>query len=140
MSDKVSKSVRSRIMQRIRHKDTKPEMAVRSFLFRKGFRYRLHGTRLPGKPDITLPKYRTVVFVHGCFWHQHPGCVHTGVPKSNQDYWRPKLERTVARDVAHRRQLQELGWAVEVVWECEISDDRLNELVANLKSRGADAG
>lgn len=140
MTDNVSKSVRSRIMQRIRHKDTKPEIAVRSFLFRHGLRYRLHGAKLPGKPDITLPKYKTVIFVHGCFWHQHPGCVHTGVPKSNQAYWKPKLERTVARDLLHRRQLQELGWAVEVVWECEINEARLSELLTSVKNRGTNAG
>jgi len=125
-------------MKRIRHKDTQPELAVRSFLYRNGFRFRLHQNSLPGTPDIVLSRYRTVIFVHGCFWHQHPGCVHTGVPKSNQPYWRPKLERTIHRDAKHREQLTALGWHVEVVWECEIGDPRFTTLLAALRSRRRD--
>src|SRR5438105_5056441 len=101
MADSVSKQVRSAIMSKIRGKNTSPERLVRTALHRAGFRFRLHRSKLPGCPDVVLPRLRTVVFIHGCFWHQHPGCVHSGVPLSNTDYWKPKLTRTIARDARH---------------------------------------
>ena len=133
MPDRFGKEVRSRIMQQIKGRDTKPEVAVRSYLHQSGFRFRVHRTDLPGKPDIVLARYRTVVFVHGCFWHQHPGCIHTGVPLSNQDYWRPKLERTIARDKRHRRELRRMGWHVYVIWECQVSDKQLKTLTKAIR-------
>ncbi len=106
-------------MSRIRGKDTKPEMAVRRYLHARGFRYRLHVKDLPGKPDIVLPRYRTVIFVHGCFWHQHPGCGHAVMPKSNAAFWAAKLRANTERDIRHRARLEELGWRVITIWECE---------------------
>lgn len=135
MADTVSKEVRSRIMQQIRHKDTKPEIIVRSYLHRRGFRYRLHRADLPGKPDLVLARYNTVLFVHGCFWHQHPDpdCPHTGIPDSNRDYWEPKLTRTIERDAEHREQLKAAGWNVERIWECQINEDALEELARRIE-------
>jgi DNA mismatch endonuclease (patch repair protein) len=133
MPDKFGKEVRSRIMRQIRGRDTGPEMAVRSFLHRQGFRFRLHRADLPGKPDVVLPKFKAVVFVHGCFWHQHPGCVHTGVPLSNRRYWKPKLNRTVARDQRHQETLAEAGWHVFVIWECEVTPARLRRLAGAVR-------
>lgn len=105
-------------MSQIKGKDTKPEMLVRSAAHRLGLRFRLHDKRLPGKPDMVLPKHRTVIFVHGCFWHRH-GCKLTSDPKSRQDYWAPKFERNVRRDAEHRAALEAAGWRVVVIWECE---------------------
>lgn len=119
MTDKISSEQRSRNMSRIRSRDTKPEIIVRSVLHRAGFRFRLHVKELPGKPDIVLPKHRAVIFVHGCFWHQHGGCGRSTMPSSRAEYWRPKLEANVARDKLHRTKLSKLGWKVGVVWECE---------------------
>lgn len=140
MPDKFAAGVRSRIMQQIKGRNTKPELAVRSFLQHAGMRFRLHRTDLPGKPDIVLPKYRAVVFVQGCFWHQHPGCRHTGVPLSNQSYWRPKLERTVARDKANRQALGKMGWRVYTIWECQITERRLNQLADRIRKRRGHGG
>lgn len=129
--DIVSKKVRSRLMAGIRSKDTKPEMAVRSMLHRMGFRYRLHRTDLPGKPDIALPKHRKVIFVHGCFWHQHRGCSLASRPASNVDYWEPKLSGNVKRDLRNRRQLRALGWRSLVIWECQTRDpERLMRILS----------
>ena len=121
-------------MSRIRSRDTKPEIAVRSFLHRLGLRFRLHSKKLPGSPDLVFPRHRYVVFVHGCFWHQHPGCVHSGVPQSNQSYWGPKLERTIERDAESQKALEKEGWLVEVVWECEICEERLQSMAERIKS------
>lgn len=135
MADKFGKDVRSKIMRQIKDRDTIPEMRVRSFLHRMGFRFRLHARNLPGKPDIVLPKYRAVIFVHGCFWHQHPGCKHSHIPKSNKGYWKPKLERNVKRDIKHRQELRELGWKVIVIWECEIDEGGLASLPRALREK-----
>jgi len=137
MADKVTPATRSRIMSRIKAKDTTPELIVRSYLHRHGFRFRLHRKDLPGKPDLTLTKYRTVVFVNGCFWHQHPdgNCPSSGIPISNQTYWKPKLERTVKRDLRAREALELAGWHVETVWECEISEKRLQELCETITAQ-----
>lgn len=134
MPDSFSAEVRSRIMRQIKSKNTTPELAVRSYLHRRGLRYRLHRKGLPGNPDLVLPKYNTVVFVHGCFWHQHPSknCPHTGIPLSNRAYWKPKLERTVARDLLNTKALNEQGWQVEVIWECEISEESLDKLYSRI--------
>ena len=131
--DTVAPEVRSRIMSRIRGKDTGPERTVRSFLHRSGLRFRIHKKGLPGTPDIVLPHARTVIFVHGCFWHQHPGCHHSGVPRSNAPYWKAKFERIAERDARKLRELEALGWAVKVVWECEISEPLLQALAESLR-------
>lgn len=131
--DVVSPEVRSRIMSRIRGKDTAPERVVRSYLHRRGVRFRLTRRGLPGTPDIVLPRYRTVIFVHGCFWHQHPGCQHYGVPKTRQEYWRAKFDRTAERDARKVRELCSLGWKVQIIWECEVCEPHLAALVASLE-------
>ena len=119
MTDNHSPDVRSYNMSRIRSKDTKPEELVRKYLFSQGFRYRKNVKNLPGCPDIVLPKYKTVVFVHGCFWHKHD-CGRFRWPKSNQEYWDRKIRRNVERDEEETKRLKELGWKVIVVWECEL--------------------
>lgn len=106
-------------MSRIRGKHTAPEIVVRSLLHRLGFRFRLHGKALPGRPDIVLPKYRTVVFVHGCFWHRHRGCKNCTTPTNRRAFWVAKLEGNAARDKLHLRALRKLGWRCIVVWECQ---------------------
>jgi DNA mismatch endonuclease (patch repair protein) len=126
MTDILSKERRSWNMSRIRGSDTKPELLVRSLLHRMGYRFRLHRKDLPGRPDIVLPKYRTVIFVHGCFWHRHKGCKYAYTPKSRTDFWQNKFQGTVERDKRNRRELRKLGWKVIVIWECQIADrDRL---------------
>lgn len=110
-------------MSRIRSADTKPEMVLRSVLHRMGFRFRLHCRELPGRPDIVLPKYHMVIFVHGCFWHQHPGCIEAVRPKTNEKYWAAKLEGNVKRDKKNRRALCREGWRVFRFWECQIEKD-----------------
>ena len=117
--DQLTKQHRSWNMSRIRGKDTKPEMRVRSLLHRMGFRFRLHRKDLPGKPDIVLPAYETVIFVHGCFWHRHPGCRFAYTPKSRVDFWQTKFRRNVERHQEVEAELEELGWRVVVIWECE---------------------
>lgn len=119
MADMLSKDMRSWNMSRIRSKNTQPEITVRSLLHRLGYRFRLHVNTLPGKPDIVLPKYKTVVFVHGCFWHRHSGCKRCTTPSSNKKYWTVKFLRNVSRDKSHRYQLRKAGWRVLVLWECE---------------------
>ncbi|WP_373325794.1 very short patch repair endonuclease [Sporomusa paucivorans] len=115
-----SREKRSEVMAKIKSKDTKPEKAVRSLLHRMGYRFRIHRKDLPGRPDIILPKYRAVIFVHGCFWHLHEGCRDGTVPKTGTGKWREKLENNVARDKRNIGQLEELGWRVLTLWECEI--------------------
>ncbi len=119
-------------MSRIRGKDTKPEMRVRSLIHRMGFRFRLHRKDLPGKPDIVLPAYETVVFVHGCFWHRHPGCRFAYTPKSRVDFWQTKFRRNVERHREVTAELEELGWRVVVIWECETaSEEQLQQRLYN---------
>jgi DNA mismatch endonuclease, patch repair protein len=121
MIDKLSAVDRSRNMAAIRSKNMKPELVVRKLVHSLGFRYRLHRKDLPGQPDLVLSKFGAAIFVHGCFWHQHgkSDCLDGRAPKSNLDYWGPKLAKNVARDVNSRRKLEELGWRVLVIWECE---------------------
>lgn len=117
MTDKVSAADRSRMMAAVRGKDTLPELAVRSALFRAGYRYRLHCRDLPGSPDIVLPRYRTAVFVHGCFWHGHD-CPRGRRPASNVEFWNSKLDGNIARDRANRTALEAVGWTVTIIWQC----------------------
>ncbi|MBE6489908.1 MAG: DNA mismatch endonuclease Vsr [Methanobrevibacter sp.] len=132
MVDRVSKEVRSYNMSRIRSKDTKPEILVRSYLFSKGLRFRKNDKRYPGSPDIVLPKYNTIVFVHGCFWHLHDGCKYARMPKSNVDYWEKKLHRNKERDKRNQKELEAMGWNVITVWECELKKDKVEETLENL--------
>ena len=120
MSDPYSSEERSAIMARVKAANTRPEIAVRRLVHRLGYRFRLHRRDLPGTPDLVLPKYRAVVFVHGCFWHQH--CCPRGQrrPASNQEYWGPKLARNVERDVNAKRALERMGWRVLTIWECQV--------------------
>ncbi|HEX2748577.1 MAG TPA: very short patch repair endonuclease [Verrucomicrobiales bacterium] len=118
--DRLTKEQRSWNMSRIRSKHTKPEVAVRRMLHGMGVRFRLHRAGLPGKPDIVLGPRKLVIFVHGCFWHRHPGCREATMPTGNRDFWQAKLEGNAARDLRHRAELRKLGWRVAVVWECEV--------------------
>ena len=115
---------RRKVMQSVRSVDTKPELLVRSYLFRHGFRFRLHVKSLPGHPDIVLPKYKTVVEVRGCFWHRHPGCKVATTPSSNIDFWQTKFKRNIERDKRHADELNALGWKLIVVWGCETAKKR----------------
>lgn len=118
--DTISKSRRSWNMSRIRAKDTAPELLVRSSLHKLGFRFRLHVSDLPGKPDIVLPKYHMAVFVHGCFWHRHRGCKYAYIPKTSTQFWENKFSANIARDRAQLRSLRRRGWCVIVIWECQV--------------------
>ena len=137
MSDVHDKVTRSYNMSRIKGKDTKPEILVRKFLFAKGFRYRTHVMRLPGKPDIVLPKYRTIIFIHGCFWHGHKGCKYFIVPKTNTEWWLSKIEKTNNIDKEHLEALWKMNWNVITIWECELKvterSSRLERIVLFLK-------
>ena len=134
MADKISASGRSQNMAAIRSEDTKPELLVRCLAHRLGFRFRLHRKDLPGSPDLVFVARRKIIFVHGCFWHQHPksSCLDARHPKSNVNYWSPKLDRNVAREHQSKRTLQLLGWKVLVVWDCETKD--AGRLSARLKT------
>lgn len=134
MADVVDRATRSRMMAGIKGKNTKPELLVRSYLHCRGLRYRLHASNLPGKPDLVFPKYRTVVFVHGCFWHQHAGCNYATMPSSRTDFWKRKLSENVARDQCQVIALERSGWRVFVIWECELkgSHRRLESLYSEI--------
>lgn len=123
MADHLSKERRSWNMSRIRGSDTAPERKLRSCLHKLGFRFRVHEKKLPGKPDVVLPKYRTVIFVHGCFWHRHDGCKHAATPKSNESFWLEKFRGILERDKRNSEALKKLGWQVLIAWECEINAD-----------------
>jgi DNA mismatch endonuclease Vsr len=118
--DKLDARRRSENMRRIRSKNTKPEVMLRSLLHKQGYRFRIHPRDLPGKPDIVFPSRRKAIFVHGCFWHQHPGCREGRLPGTRQEYWRPKLDKNAVRDASSILALRKLGWDVAVVWECEL--------------------
>ncbi|WP_447903554.1 very short patch repair endonuclease [Pseudomonas serbica] len=117
-ADIVSPEHRSKIMSMIKGKNTRPEMVVRSVCHEMGLRYRLHRKDLPGKPDMVFPKYRLCLFVHGCFWHRHPGCKYAYTPKSRLDFWLPKLAKNAERDTDAQQTLRALGWRVAIIWEC----------------------
>lgn len=138
MTDKVDAATRSRIMARVKGKDTSPEMIVRKAIHAAGFRFRLHRKDLPGKPDIVLSKYKTVVFIHGCFWHGHK-CKHFRMPSSNVTYWNEKIERNIRRDAIAMESLISAGWKVYVIWECDLSsgiERLLEDLNKNINSSG----
>lgn len=130
--DVFSREKRSQIMSRVSGRNTKPEIAVRSLLHNMGYRFRLHRKDLPGKPDITLPKYKKVIFVHGCFWHGHADCPRSKRPTTNQEFWREKLDKNIERDKSAVKALKQLGWEVMTVWSCEVNDT--NKLIIKLFS------
>ena len=132
MTDIVDSQTRSAMMSGIRGKNTKPEIVVRRFLHRMGFRFRLHRRDLPGKPDIVLPRYRTVVEVRGCFWHRHKGCPFAYTPRSNREFWETKLNGNRDRDRRNLRKLGEMGWRVIEVWECELADDQVLQALPSM--------
>ena len=135
--DTISKDHRSWNMSRIRSSNTKIEAEVRSWLFKEGFRFRKNDKRYTGKPDVVLPKYKTVIFVNGCFWHRHEGCKYATTPKTRTDYWIDKFNRNIENDKKHKKQLEEMGWNVIVVWECELKknfEDTMNKIVDCLKA------
>ncbi len=137
MSDSISPEHRSWNMSRIRGKDTKIEVMVRKYLFSKGYRFRKNDKRYPGKPDVVLPKYHTVIFVNGCFWHHHEGCKNATIPKTRTEFWNEKLGKNVANDIKHVRLLEEAGWNVITIWECELEKDfegRMNAVIDNMTS------
>lgn len=128
MADVFDEEKRSQVMAKVRGKDTRPEPAVRRFLHSRGLRFRLHRRDLPGRPDLVFPSRRLVVLVHGCFWHQHPGCKRARLPATRAEFWRGKLEANVERDARALAALAEAGWTVLVVWECEIGPNALEAL------------
>ena len=136
--DVHDQKTRSYNMSRIKGKNTKPEETVRKYLFSQGFRYRKNDKRLPGKPDIVLPKYKTVIFVNGCFWHKHEGCKYFAWPQNNAEFWKEKIESNVVRDKKQYEELQDAGWRVIIVWECELKkkrkSDTLERLVDEIKA------
>ena len=141
MSDVLSPDQRHKNMAAIHSSNTKPEVKLRHVLWGLGVRYRVNDKRLPGSPDIVLPKYRSVIFVHGCFWHGHKGCGKYTVPKTNTDFWVAKVRRNQERDQEVWRMLEAKGWSVIIVWECELEKSRLQETVAHvsaeIKANGA---
>lgn len=132
MADIVDKETRSRMMSGIRGKNTKPELVVRSFLHRAGLRFRLH-TKMPGKPDLVFPKYRTVVFVHGCFWHRHKGCRFATTPASNAAFWQEKFDANVQRDAFVKKALRKLDWQARVIWACQLQERKLKALEKRIR-------
>ena len=138
--DIYDKSKRSEIMSKISGKDTKPEIIVRKYLFSKGFRYRINDKRYPGKPDIVLPKYNTVIFVHGCFWHGHKNCKASNLPETRKEFWEKKIGDNIKRDRKNNRKLKNDGWKVITIWQCEINNQSkiesgLEKLIRELTSQ-----
>lgn len=137
MADHLTPEKRSWNMAQIKGKDTSVEVTVRKYLFSNGYRFRKTDKRYPGKPDIVLPKYKTVIFIHGCFWHRHPGCKRATTPKSNVEYWNSKFQKNVENDTKHQEELEAMGWKVIVLWECEIQkhyEETMEKLLHSLKS------
>ena len=132
MTDHLTKEKRSWNMSRIRSKNTKPEMIVRSFLFSKGFRYRLHNRKLPGKPDISNASKKIAVFVNGCFWHRHKNCKRSSIPKSNKEYWLNKLDNNIKRQEYSLNLLDKMGWNTFIIWECETKQIEDNKRVKDI--------
>jgi DNA mismatch endonuclease, patch repair protein len=132
-----SKEKRSKVMSNIRSKNTKPEIKLRSILHKRGYRFRIHRKDLPGDPDIVMPKYNTIIFVNGCFWHKHKNCIDGHIPKTHSEKWELKLNRTVERDKLRETKLKEMGWDVIIVWECELekkADKVIERIELQLKS------
>lgn len=134
MTDIHNKAVRSFNMAQIRSKNTKPEMLVRAFLHKLGYRYRLHVKDLPGKPDIVLPKYKTIIMINGCFWHGHHGCKRFKMPKSREEYWIPKIEKNISKDIEVKIKLENLGWRVITIWECQLKGKTMENTLSTLNS------
>jgi DNA mismatch endonuclease (patch repair protein) len=136
--DSLSKSERSEVMSRVRSKNSRLELLVRSYLHRNGLRFRIHNSKLPGKPDLTLPKYKAVVFINGCFWHRHPdpNCKFARIPKSNVEFWQAKLSGNRKRDMKNRCELHAMGWRVFDIWECQLEhpEDSLKSLLSGIAS------
>ena len=126
MTDIISAEQRSLVMSRIRNKNTKPELQIRRLVHALGYRFRLHGCNLPGRPDLVFPGLRKIIFVHGCFWHRHEKCSYAKLPKSNRKFWTPKLNANRKRDNRNMRLLEDMGWSCFVVWECELDDPSLS--------------
>ena len=136
MTDHLTPEKRSWNMSRIKGKDTSIEFKVRKYLFKYGFRYRKNVKELPGKPDIVMPKYKTVIFIHGCFWHRHAGCKRATMPKSRVDYWETKFAKNVENDRTHKKMLEAAGWKVITVWECEINhkfEETIDNVIKQIK-------
>ena len=130
---KVSEK-RSRNMSAIKSKNTKPEIAVRKLLHSMGFRFRLHWKDLPGSPDIVLPKYKTVIFVHGCFWHRHENCKYASTPKTRKEFWESKFKANVKRDFEIQEKIKNIGWQSVVIWECEIKNEKIKDKLLEIKN------
>jgi DNA mismatch endonuclease (patch repair protein) len=134
MVDVHTKEIRSYNMSRIRSKNTKPELLVRRKLYELGFRYRLHVKHLPGKPDIVLNKFKVIIQVNGCFWHGHDGCKYFKIPKTNTEWWKNKIQKTKHADLANNKKLEELGWKVITIYECQLSLNNIDFIVNDLKN------
>jgi DNA mismatch endonuclease (patch repair protein) len=132
MTDVHDKATRSYNMSQIRSRNTKPEMLVRKFLYAQGFRYKLHDKKLPGKPDIVLPKYRTVIFIHGCFWHGHKDCRYFVVPKTRTEWWLNKINSNIVNDTKAVRLLRKEGWRIINLWECDLKPTKLSRTLSRL--------
>ena len=133
--DNRTKKQRSFCMKRVRSKNTTPELIVRRFLHTNSFRYSLHNKKLPGKPDLTLAKYRTVVFVNGCFWHGHRNCKNAKTPATNKKFWIDKIEKNRARDTRCRKELKDKNWKVLTVWECQLKKDKVEQILSSLANK-----
>ena len=140
MTDTFTSVARTQVMRRIKSKNTHPELVVRKYLYSKGVRYRLHMKTFPGKPDIVVSKINTVLFVNGCFWHHHDGCKRSSWPKTNKDYWIPKIERNIVRDKENITLLNDMGWRVITIWECELRDLESNSLLQEMIQDYLDKG
>ena len=140
MTDSISPYNRHYIMSRIQAKNTKPELKLRHALWHHGFRYKLYDKNLPGRPDIVLPKYRTVVFIHGCFWHGHKGCSKYNIPKTNTDFWIEKVIKNQERDQRIWRELEAQGWRVIIVWECDLSKTKVESTINFVEQEIRSAG
>ena len=141
MADRISPEHRSWNMSRIKGKDTKIEVMVRQYLFHYGFRFRKNDKRYPGKPDVILPKYKTAIFVHGCFWHRHEGCKLATTPKTRTEFWMEKFAKNIANDKKHYEELQKMGWNVIVIWECELEkafEETMQKIMHNIKNSKAE--
>ena len=132
MSDVHSKEIRSYNMSRIKDKNTKPEMIVRKFLHSNGFRYNIHSKQLPGKPDIVLPRFRTAVFINGCFWHGHEGCKYFKIPETETEWWKNKIYETRLRDKTKYDEIEKMNWKVITIWECELKNGKKDKTLADL--------
>ena len=138
MPDIYTKLKRSQIMSKISGKETKPELLVRKYLFSQGFRFRKNVKNLPGSPDIVLPKYKAVIFVHGCFWHGHEGCKRSKLPETNKEFWKNKISATKDRDIRNVAKLEKMGWKVIIIWQCSLKNNelyinRMSELIKEIK-------